>query len=213
MVKSLPATAIDFGKLFKPYVLLGDQKSVLADPNTRRTIIDMAIHPLDPATPEEILEATAFVKQAYNGLDLQFRAGGLQEPPKALLLDYLESERTGHEPPATVPRWVYLTWYIKRTPRLFEAVVDITNGVFVRHVELPRDIHGPISPAEMDDVTAVVLADNNVRNEVGRLGVEISTVVPDPWDYGVDGEDTQARRVQVPNSTRSLSNMCMLTHE
>ncbi|RDW81393.1 amine oxidase [Aspergillus mulundensis] len=154
------------------------------------------IHPLDPATAEEIQCATNLVKSAYNGIELHFKAAGLEEPPKAAMVNYLEAEHKNEALPV-IPRCIFLIWYIKRTPRLFEAIVDITNNQFVHHAEMPRDFHGPVDRAEMNEAAQVVMADPRVQEEIKRLKIDDTTVVLDPWDYGVDGEETQTRHTQV----------------
>ncbi|KAM0228999.1 hypothetical protein ACHAPO_010274 [Fusarium lateritium] len=153
-------------------------------------------HPLDPATAEEIEQATTIVKQFFYGIPLHFKAVGLDEPPKRELVAYLEAEHSGAPLPA-LPRRIFAMWYIHRTPRLFEAVVDITNGKIESYQELPRDFHGPVDRAEMNEAAEVVMADPRVRKEIERLKIDDTTVVLDPWDYGVDGEETQERHTQV----------------
>ncbi|XRM38196.1 hypothetical protein ABZX51_001627 [Aspergillus tubingensis] len=165
----------------------------------------MSLHPLDPATAVEIEKATTLVKDAYPGIPLHFKAGGLQEPPKAALLEFLDAEHN-NKPLPFLPRCIFLNWYIKRTPRLFEAVVDVTNGTFVHHAELPRDFHGPGDRAEMNEVAQAVMADPAVQAEIKRLQIDDTTVVLDPWDYGVDGEDTQTRHAQVFMYMRNPAN-------
>ncbi|KAI3204309.1 hypothetical protein CBS147311_3984 [Penicillium roqueforti] len=156
----------------------------------------MATHPLDPALPEEIQLATDLVKGSYQGVDLHFKAAGLEEPPKDILVKFLEAEHNSQPLPA-IPRCIFLIWYIKRSPRLFEAIVDVTNKQFVHHVELPRDFHGPVDRSEMNEAAQVTMADPRVKAEIQRLKIDDTTVVLDPWDYGVDGEDTQTRHTQV----------------
>ncbi|KAM0549218.1 hypothetical protein ACHAPJ_009528 [Fusarium lateritium] len=153
-------------------------------------------HPLDPATAAEIEQATAIVKQFFYGIPLHFKAAGLDEPPKRELVAYLEAEHNGAPLPA-LPRRIFAMWYIHRTPRLFEAVVDVTNGKIETYQELPRDFHGPVDRAEMNEAAEVVMADPRVRKEIERLRIDDTTVVLDPWDYGVDGEETQERHTQV----------------
>ncbi|OJJ42255.1 hypothetical protein ASPZODRAFT_20648 [Penicilliopsis zonata CBS 506.65] len=156
----------------------------------------MSAHPLDPATPEEIQRATDLVKAAYAGVPLHFKAAGLEEPPKAQMVEYLDAEHN-NRPLPYMPRCVFLIWYIKRTPRLFEAIVDVTGNQIVHHVELPRDFHGPVDRTEMNEAAQVVMADPRVKEEIKRLKIDDTTVVLDPWDYGVDGTETQERHTQV----------------
>ncbi|KAE8420195.1 copper amine oxidase [Aspergillus pseudocaelatus] len=156
----------------------------------------MSLHPLDPATPWEIQRATDLVKKAYEGTELHFKAAGLEEPPKRILVPFLDAERNKHPLPL-ISRYISLIWYIKRTPRLFEAIVDVTNNQFIHHAELPRDFDGPVDRLEMNEAAQVVMADSRVKEEIKRLKIDDTTVVLDPWHYGVDGEETQRRRTQV----------------
>lgn len=160
------------------------------------------LHPLDPATAEELALATSMIKNSFAGFELHFKAGGLHEPPKKDLVAYLDAEHSG-QPLPTLPRCIFLIWYIQRTPRLFEALVDVTNGKISHMLELPRDFHGPVDRAELSEAANVVIADPQVQKELKRLQIDDTTVVLDPWDYGVDGEETQERHTQV--STICLS--------
>lgn len=154
------------------------------------------LHPLDPATAEEIEKATALVKQLFFGIPLHFKAAGLDEPPKRDLSAYLDAEHEGRPLPP-LPRRVFVMWYIHRTPRLFEGVVDVTNNKVEQYQELPRDFHGPVDRAEMNEAAEVVVKDPNVRKEIQRLKIDDTTIVLDPWDFGVDGTETQERHTQV----------------
>lgn len=154
------------------------------------------LHPLDPATASEIESATSIIKDAFNGIPLHFKAAGLEEPPKAALVRYLDAERNG-EPLPPLPRTIFVMWYIKRTPRLFEALVDVTNSQVVQQAELPRDFHGPVDRTELSEAANVVMADERTLDELRRLKIDPANVVLDPWDYGVDGTETQERHTQV----------------
>lgn len=154
------------------------------------------LHPLDPATAAEIERATGIVKDSFNGIQLHFKAAGLEEPSKADLIRYLDAERNDGDLPS-LPRTIFVMWYIKRTPRLFEALVDVTNSQIVRQTELPRDFHGPVDRTELSEAANVVMADERTQDELRRLQIDPSNVVLDPWDYGVDGNETQERHTQV----------------
>lgn len=161
------------------------------------TLLIMSVeHPLDPATAGEIRCATDLIKVLFHDIPLHFKAAGLDEPPKKDLLTYLEAEHKG-QPLPILPRRIFVIWYIKRTPRLFEAIVDVTNKQVDQYKELPRDFHGPVDRVELNEAAAAVMADPGVKKEIERLKIDDTTVVLDPWDYGVDGEETQERHTQV----------------
>ncbi|GKZ39259.1 hypothetical protein AbraIFM66950_012182, partial [Aspergillus brasiliensis] len=165
----------------------------------------MSCHPLDPATAEEIKQATDLIKTEYSGLSLHFKAAGLEEPQKAALVDFLDAEHCGQALPV-IPRQIFVIWYIAYTPRLFEGIVDLSKQALVHHKELPRDFHGPSDRMEMNEVAQVVLKDPVVQAEIKRLRIDDTTVVLDPWDHGVDGKDTQTRLIQVFMYMRNPAN-------
>lgn len=127
------------------------------------------LHPLDPATAEDIQIATDLFKNLFYGIPLHFKAAGLDEPPKQEM----------------------------RSPRLFEGVIDVTNERVIQHEELSRDFHGPVDRVDLNEAAQVVMANADVHKELARLKIDKANVVLDPWDYGVDGIDTQERMTQV----------------
>lgn len=163
-------------------------------------------HPLDPATAREIQDATDLIKGLFHDIPLHFKAAGLEEPPKDKLSVYIEAELQG-QPLPTLARRIFVIWYIKYTPRLFEAIVDVTHSRIDHYTELPRDFHGPVDRAELNEAVQAVMADPTVKKEIQRLKIDDSTVVLEPWDYGVDGEDTKERQSQV-SILRSRRFMC-----
>ncbi|KAI5481939.1 hypothetical protein MNV49_000216 [Pseudohyphozyma bogoriensis] len=163
-------------------------------------------HPLDPATATEIEQAVAIIRAEYAAeTRLHFKCAGLEEPPKAVMLPYLQAERAGKKVPAP-PRCMFLMYYIKFTPRLFEAIVDVTNGKIVHHLELPRDYNAPGDRIEHNEAAEVALADAGVQAEIKRCNVGDTTVVIDPWDYGRDDEFETRRLEQLFFYTRNPKN-------
>ena len=66
----------------------------------------MALHPFDPATAAELELAVKVIRKQYpEGVELHFKAGGLEEPPKAVMKNFLAREHRGER--AVLPhRWV-----------------------------------------------------------------------------------------------------------
>lgn len=162
---------------------------------------DLTPHPFDPATAEEISSAATLVKNFFSGVPLHFKSAGINEPPKQSMIEYLDAEHNGRPPPL-VPRCISMMWYIKNAPRLFEGLVDVTHQKVVYHKELPRDFHGPVDRQELNQAAEVVMADEGVQREIRRLKIDNTAIVLDPWDYGVDGRETQERQTQVGYSDR-----------
>jgi Cu2+-containing amine oxidase len=63
-------------------------------------------HPLDSATSEEIEAATQIIREYYKDMPLHFKAIGLEEPTKALMVKCLEAEHTG-QPLPEIPRRIF----------------------------------------------------------------------------------------------------------
>lgn len=97
-------------------------------------------------------------------------------------------------------------YYIKHTPRLFEAIIDVTAGKILHHKEMPRTHHAPVDRIELGNAAQVALADDGVRKELERLELGDTTVVLDPWDYGKDDENEQRRLTQIFFYTRNPKN-------
>lgn len=160
-------------------------------------------HPLDPASADELARA-AEVLRAYCGkqFELHFKNAGLWEPPKAKLLPYLRAERRGDaasqdELRKTLPREIYVIFLYRFTPRLFDAVVDVTNGKVVQCTEQPKHHHAPADRMEMDDMAALCIKHPIVLKELDRLQLPASAVVMDTWIYGRDNDTEDRRLVQV----------------
>ncbi|PPJ52820.1 hypothetical protein CBER1_11295 [Cercospora berteroae] len=112
------------------------------------------------------------------------KPGAWRSPSRAISWPVWTQNNNGHPLPE-LPQRVFLVWYIKRTPRLFEAIIDVTHGNIVHQVELPRDFHAPVDRTELREAADTVMADPRVRKEFQRLQIDPQNVVPDPWDYGV----------------------------
>jgi primary-amine oxidase len=63
-----------------------------------------ASHPLNPATAAELQLSVDLIRKQYD-VPLHFKTAGLEEPPKKLVLEYLEAERKG-ETPKPINRWI-----------------------------------------------------------------------------------------------------------
>ncbi|ORY81302.1 primary-amine oxidase [Leucosporidium creatinivorum] len=164
-------------------------------------------HPLDPASATELLQALALIQATYGpDVVLHWKTAGLEETPKHQLVPFLEAERAGKSIPAP-DRLIFVMYYIKKTPRLFEAIVNLTTSQLDHHIELPREFHAPVDRVELNEAAATALADPRVKAEIERLELgPNSDVVVDPWDYGKDDENEQRRLTQIFFYTRNPKN-------
>jgi primary-amine oxidase len=86
----------------------------LATDATTRTAKTIPTHPLAPLSAAELQNAAAIIKASWPAhTDLHFKVT-LQEPPKAEVLKYLESEHSNSSFPA-VSRKAFINYYIRNT--------------------------------------------------------------------------------------------------
>ncbi|KAL4939798.1 hypothetical protein BDV06DRAFT_230814 [Aspergillus oleicola] len=135
---------------------------------TPKTILSSYYRPEIPFQNITPPPGPGYCRRNPNGVSLYFKAAGLEESPKAVLVEFLDAEHNGRSLPL-IPRQISLIWYIEYTPRLFKA----------------SDSHGPVDRTEISEAAQVVVKDPRVQTEIKRL--QIDTTVLDPWGYGVDG--------------------------
>lgn len=70
-------------------------------------MVSTSCHPLDPATAEELEAAVSIIRQSLPDVEIHFKAAGLEEPPKNMMVEYLQAEHAGQ--PINPPnRWIFL---------------------------------------------------------------------------------------------------------
>ncbi|TYJ53662.1 hypothetical protein B9479_005688 [Cryptococcus floricola] len=163
-----------------------------------------APHPLDPASPQELTAAIDLIKALYD-VPIHFKVAGLEEPSKEVLKKYLTAERAG-TPIAPPNRLIFMMYYIKNTPRLFEAIIDVTDGKIDHNKEMSRNHYAPVDRVEHNEAAEVALNDPLVKKELERCQIGDSVVVCDPWDYGKDEFDSNRRLSQIFFYTRNPKN-------
>lgn len=105
-------------------------------------------HPLQFITPSETSRASATVKNASKtaGTAIRFKNISLHEPPKALLLPYLNAEAQGvaiSERPF-VPRCLDVIWSSENERQITESVVSLDSNSIVDQSGTAPGQHGPI---------------------------------------------------------------------
>lgn len=84
----------------------------------------MSIHPLVDLTAAEIRQAASLIRNLHGPRELVFKAITLDEPPKKLVLEYLEAVKYGRNAPA-IPRIAFAAYYLKSTVRFW----SLANGM------------------------------------------------------------------------------------
>ncbi|KAF2807691.1 uncharacterized protein BDZ99DRAFT_446493 [Mytilinidion resinicola] len=154
-------------------------------------------HPLAPLNASEITAASGLIKASWPAhTDLQFKAVTLEEPPKSEVLPYLEAEHSG-KPLPRVSRKAFVNYYIRNTNKFHEAVVDLSSGRVLRNVLLGPNFHAGGDGEEIMRVEQIALEDEGVKAEIAKLKLPEGTVIiSDPWIYGSDGVNDDARMYQ-----------------
>lgn len=105
-------------------------------------------HPLSILTDTELSAASAILKKLVAAqepdLNIRFKSISLAEPPKSLLLPYLDAEAAGVSAEALpyVPRCVSCIWSANNERRVTESVVDLTTGLEVSRSQAEKGQHG-----------------------------------------------------------------------
>lgn len=156
-------------------------------------------HPLALLIPDEITTASTIVRDLVAKTEpsllstLRFKSISLSEPPKALLLPYLDAESNKTALPF-VPRCISVIWSALHERRVSESVVSLDTGLEVRRESTRKGQHGANDRDELRRAGDKILSDPLVRAAVQELRLPADVVVQaDTWMFGTDrecGEDT-----------------------
>ncbi|KAG9887982.1 hypothetical protein KCV02_g18460, partial [Aureobasidium melanogenum] len=154
-------------------------------------------HPLAPLSAQEIQAASSLIRTQWpEKTDLQFKVLTLEEPAKADMVPYLEAEFTGQSLPS-IDRRVMVAYYIRKTNKLHEAMVNLTTSTVESNVRLGPNVHAAGDGEEILDIEKLALEDEGVQAEIAKLQLpEGTAVVCDPWIYGSDGVGDDERMYQ-----------------
>ncbi|KAK4545123.1 hypothetical protein LTR36_003674 [Oleoguttula mirabilis] len=155
-------------------------------------------HPLAPLSAEEIEGTVSIIKAQWpTNADLQFKSVTLEEPAKAEMVPYLEAEFHGDSLP-NIDRRVSVNYYLRKTNKFHEAVINLTQQSVEYNVRLGPNVHAPIDGEEVMEIERITLEDEGVKAEIAKLQLPEGTqVIVDPWPYGSDGIDDNERIFQL----------------
>ncbi|ORY81288.1 primary amine oxidase [Leucosporidium creatinivorum] len=164
---------------------------------SRATTKASTLHPLAALTPDELTTISRVVKSYNASKTCLFRRCLLVEPPKALVVPYLQAELSGAPLPPVPTRRGQALFYFEGEQDFMEALVDITRGTLLGQRILPGE-HGPGDDDEVLEIGAKALASPIVQAELERLQLpQGCEVIPEPWPYGSDDTPTPTRLSQV----------------
>ena len=156
----------------------------------------MALHPLDPITPDEVSVAATLLRSAFPTRTLEFRVIDINEPSKTAVLDYLAAEKNKTALP-TVPRLVksYFTHLGENVH--FKAIVNLETRSIASMQQLPHGVQTPHNPILMAQLEDLCLQHPTIIKEIEKLKLPKGyTAICDPWIYGTDDPDEKRGLVQ-----------------
>lgn len=135
-----------------------------------------AVHPLEPLTAAEVAQAVAIVRQEKGaGETFRFPVVTLHEPPKAAVLAF--------QPGDSIERQAFLVLLDNASGSVYEAVVSLSHGRLASWQLMPG-VQPNIMADELVDCEAAVKAHPAFQAAVARRGLDLETVVVDPWAIG-----------------------------
>ncbi|KAK5114535.1 hypothetical protein LTR62_002470 [Meristemomyces frigidus] len=162
-----------------------------------RTAKHSTVHPLAPLTAQEIQTAASIIRSQWPAnTDLHFKTITLEEPAKAEAVPYIEAEFHGDNLP-NIDRRVFITYYLRKTNKFHEAIINLTQQTVERNVRLGPNFHAPGDGEEIIAIERIALEDPGVQAELAKMQLpEGAVVVVDPWIYGADGVNDDERMWQ-----------------
>jgi primary-amine oxidase len=149
----------------------------------------MAPHPLQNISDVEVSKATGIVKKLNSGRELWFKSVSLAEPPKSILLPYLDAEAAGvpvSQRPF-VPRCIEVIWSADNELEVNVSVISLDSDTEIQRSGKPKGSHGANDRFEVKEASEQILKDPRVLALAKELGLPDETIITcDPWMYGAD---------------------------
>ena len=147
------------------------------------------------------IQAASITRDAFRRDDLNFRFITLREPPKLLLIAWLDQCRQNAQSSVEALQRCARVQVVLRSERgrleLHELIVDLDQGIVIESNHLEGK-HSYIDADYMKAVEQVCLADKNVQKEIELLELpDGATVVVEPWAYATDGMNDMSRRTSM----------------
>lgn len=168
----------------------------------------MAPHPFDQISDEELRLAVKLVKDAYPSEKPHFSQIDRLDPPKKLMITYLDAERQGMAPPF-IPRRAYAYFYIGES--FHKALINLSFKHIIVDETLPEGVVGPVVPDDMEAIEYLSVNHPLCKAEIEKLKLPDNIkVVCDPWIYGTDDANEKRLLIQcymyLANKDHSESN-------
>lgn len=154
----------------------------------------MAPHPFDQISDEELRLAVKLVKDAYPSEKPHFSQIDRLDPPKKVMITYLDAERQGMAPPF-IPRRAYAYFYIGES--FHKALINLSFKHIIVDETLPEGVVGPVVPEDMEAIEFLSVNHPICKAEIEKLKLPDNIkVVCDPWIYGTDDPNEKRLLIQ-----------------
>lgn len=145
-------------------------------------------HPLDQLSPEEAKKALKVLKDATDGKTLHIKTLQAEEPPKHLMIKYLDAEAAG-SPISPPPRIVYVVFMVVADRHASQIWIDLNRSTVIKQEAIPVGKQPMIDMAECDSMDKVLLEAPEYLDALAKCGITgdlVQLVNTDPWVYGAD---------------------------
>lgn len=158
------------------------------------------------------MQATTIVRAQFSEHDINFRVITLKEPPKEVLVKYLDQEHKGQKPQDTPVRCARVEIVLESATegnKLWELIVDLTANKIQSQQHLEGK-HSYVDSAYMQQAEKACMADERVQNMIRDLNLPAeASVIVEPWTYATDGMNDMSKRVTMVISCPSRT--CIIT--
>lgn len=138
------------------------------------------------------------VRSQFSKQDINFRVVTLKEPPKQVLIKYLDQEHQGHVSQGSIVRCARVEIVIESAAegnKLWELLVDLTESKVLSQQHLEGK-HSYIDSGYMQQVEKACMADERVQDMIHELNLPAeASVLVEPWAYATDGMNDMSKRI------------------
>jgi primary-amine oxidase len=153
-----------------------------------------APHPLDPLTTDEVIQTASLIRKDKGETDFIFNTITLREPPKDVMMAYLDWDKTASKP-ESIEREAFVIIIERPSGHVHEAIVSLTQNKIKSWMNI-KGVQPILTLDEMGEVEAMVIKHPLVAAECAELGItDMSMVYCDPWAIGKHGTIGGERRI------------------
>jgi primary-amine oxidase len=164
--------------------------TAMKTPSTRRPHPFSALTALEIVTAAKIVRQNASLRHLVEADSVVTKIVTLLEPPKRLMIPYLDKEHRGTLQPdddLTIPRCAEVHYCLQGQAQMYMSVVCLTTAQESSHVAVPKPHQGIVDPTEYRAFFAIVASSSEWAAAVSSLGLPAGVNLSyDVVPYGAD---------------------------